>query len=89
VDVGIERIDGQRGQERSDGARRVAFGQQRLPGDESDRTDPRVRRALAALAGCVESLRIFGSYPKAPAQSPIALSMRQPDACSLREPIAR
>lgn len=32
-----------------------------------DRTDPRVRRALASLAGCVESLRIFGSYPKAPA----------------------
>ena len=30
-----------------------------------DRNDANVRRALAALAGAAESVRIFGSYPKA------------------------
>jgi len=30
-----------------------------------DRKDANVRRALAALAGAAESVRIFGSYPKA------------------------
>jgi prephenate dehydratase len=30
-----------------------------------DRNDANVRRALAALAGAAESVRIFGSYPRA------------------------
>ena len=30
-----------------------------------ERTSPRVRRAIAALASSAESLRIFGTYPRA------------------------